>query len=81
MIKTEEDDEFDRIKMEQEIRLKHNEKEPAMSYTISGISKPVGSWVLYAEATPCNQFSMYHKPTRIQIWFTEKLLGWKWKDI
>lgn len=42
--------------------------------------KPVGGWILYDGATPHTMFSMYKKPFRIQIWFTEKLLGWKWKD-
>ena len=50
------------------------------TYTIMQPPKPVGYWVLYAQATPTVSFSMYHKPTRLQIWFTERLLGWKWRD-
>ena len=50
------------------------------TYTIAQPPKPVGYWVLYAEATQNFSFSMHHKPTRLQIWFTERLLGWKWKD-
>jgi hypothetical protein len=50
------------------------------AYTFARPPKPVGYWVLYAQATPTISFSMYHKPTRLQIWFTELLLGWKWRD-
>jgi len=42
--------------------------------------KPVGYWILYAQANPQTRFAMYHKPSRIQRWFTNKLLGWTWKD-
>jgi hypothetical protein len=42
--------------------------------------KPVGHWVLYAEAPYTTSFAMYHKPSRIQRWFTNKLLGWTWRD-
>jgi hypothetical protein len=42
--------------------------------------KPVGYWVLYPQAMKNIQFHIYHKPTRLQIWFTERLLGWKWED-
>jgi hypothetical protein len=42
--------------------------------------KPVGFWVLYAEAHLQTSFAMYHKPTDEQIENTERLLGWKWKD-
>ena len=42
--------------------------------------KPVGCWVLYAQSTRHIQFIMYHKPTRLQIWLTELMLGWKWRD-
>jgi hypothetical protein len=42
--------------------------------------KPVGYWVLYPHSTPHTLFSMYRKPMRLQIWFTEILLGWKWRD-
>jgi hypothetical protein len=41
--------------------------------------KAVGYWVLYPGAFRTS-FAMYKKPHRIQIWFTEKLLGWKWED-
>ena len=41
--------------------------------------KPVGYWVLYPGAFRTS-FAMYKKPNRIQIWFTEKLLGWKWEN-
>ena len=50
------------------------------TYTITQPPKPVGYWVLYAQASPYTQFAMYHRPTRLQIWFTERLLGWKWRD-
>jgi hypothetical protein len=42
--------------------------------------KPVGYWLLYAEANPQTRFAMYHKPSRIQRWLTNKLLGWTWRD-
>lgn len=42
--------------------------------------KPVGYWILYAQATPHISFSIYHKPSWLQRWFTNKLLGWTWKD-
>ena len=42
--------------------------------------KPVGYWILYAEANPQTRFAMYHKPTPEQIENTTKLLGWTWKD-
>jgi hypothetical protein len=49
-------------------------------YKLHEPPKPVGYWVLYAEA-PCNiTFGMYHKPSWIQRWFTNKLLGWTWRD-
>ena len=50
------------------------------TYTIIQPQKPIGCWVLYPHSTPHTSFSMYHKPTRLQIWFTERLLGWKWRD-
>lgn len=50
------------------------------AYTFAQPSKPVGYWVLSALTTQAISFSMYRKPTRLQIWFTEQLLGWKWKD-
>jgi hypothetical protein len=49
-------------------------------YTLATPPKPVGHWVLYAESSQHLSFSMYHKPNRIQRWFTNKLLGWTWKD-
>jgi hypothetical protein len=42
--------------------------------------KPVGYWILYAEANPHTSFAMYHKPTPEQIENTQKLLGWTWRD-
>ena len=43
--------------------------------------KPVGYWILDAGSGVCHtKFAQYKKPHRIQIWFTEKLLGWKWED-
>ena len=42
--------------------------------------KPVGYWILYAQADKGPAFSMYHKPSWIQRWFTSKLLGWTWED-
>jgi hypothetical protein len=50
------------------------------TYTIFSPPKPVGYWVLYGEGSTNVSFSMYHKPNRIQRWFTNKLLGWTWKD-
>lgn len=52
----------------------------AKQYIFKTPPKPVGSWVLYVESTTNVSFSMYHKPNRIQRWFTNKLLGWTWKD-
>ena len=42
--------------------------------------KPVGYWILYAQVTSHVSFAIYHKPSWIQRWFTNKLLGWTWKD-
>ena len=50
------------------------------SYSIASWPKAVGNWVLYPEAPTTLKYAMYKKPNRIQIWFTEKLLGWKWED-
>ncbi len=50
------------------------------TYKLIEPPKPVGYWVLYAEATYQTSFSMYYKPTPEQIENTEKLLGWTWKD-
>lgn len=41
--------------------------------------KPVGYWVICPGAFH-TKFAQYKKPHRIQIWFTEKLLGWQWED-
>jgi hypothetical protein len=49
------------------------------TFTIANWPKPVGYWILDPGAF-CTKFAMYKKPNRIQIWFTEKLLGWKWED-
>jgi hypothetical protein len=49
-------------------------------YTFAGTPKPIGSWVLYPQATPYIKFAVYHKPTEEQIKNTEQLLGWKWED-
>ena len=49
------------------------------SYSIANWPKPVGYWILVPGAFR-TQFAQYKKPNRIQIWFTEKLLGWKWED-
>ena len=56
----------------------HSEEIP--SYKLYEPPKPVGHWVLYAEAPYRTSFAMYHKPPRIQRWFTTLLLGWTWKD-
>ena len=50
------------------------------SYSIAKWPTPVGYWVLYPEAPTTLKYSVYKKPLRIQIWFTEKLLGWGWED-
>jgi len=49
-------------------------------YTAVQPPKVVGWWVLYPQASPYNQFAMYHKPTDEQIKNTEQLLGWGWRD-
>jgi len=41
---------------------------------------PCGYWILYSEGSITTRFAMYHKPPFIQRWFTNKLLGWTWKD-
>jgi hypothetical protein len=51
-----------------------------MTYVMPEPPKPVGYWILYAQATPRISFTIYHKPSWIQRWFTNKLLGWTWKD-
>ena len=50
------------------------------SYQFVEPPKPVGYWILYAEAAYQTSFSMYHKPTPEQIENTTKLLGWAWRD-
>ena len=55
-------------------------KQTTTGHAIRQYPQPVGYWVLYPQVAPTTMFSMYHKPRRLQIWFTEKLLGWKWKD-
>lgn len=50
------------------------------TYKLIEPPKPAGAWILYAEKAQCLQFTMYHKPSWIQRWFTNKLLGWTWKD-
>ena len=49
------------------------------SYSIASWPKPVGYWVICPGAFRTT-FAMYKKPHRIQIWFTEKLLGWQWEN-
>ena len=52
---------------------------PEGTFSIADWPKPVGYWILDPGAC-CTKFAQYKKPHRIQIWFTEKLLGWKWED-
>lgn len=56
----------------------HSEEIP--SYKLYKPPKPVGYWILYAEHPYNTSFAMHHKPSRLQRWFTRKLLGWTWKD-
>jgi hypothetical protein len=49
------------------------------TFSIANWPKPVGYWVI-CPGTFRTSFAMYKKPHRIQIWFTEKLLGWKWEN-
>ena len=49
------------------------------TFSIFNWPKPVGYWILDPGAC-CTKFAQYKKHTRLQIWFTEKLLGWKWED-
>jgi hypothetical protein len=51
-----------------------------MTYTIFNQPKPLGYWILYAQASPQVSFAVYHKPTPEQIENTTKLLGWTWRD-
>lgn len=50
------------------------------TYTIAKPPKPVGWWVLGHGGYGTTQFAIYVKPTDDQIYNTEQLLGWKWKD-
>jgi hypothetical protein len=50
------------------------------TYKLHEPPKPVGYWMLYAEGPSNIRFTMFHKPSWIQRWFTNKLLGWTWKD-
>ena len=48
------------------------------TFSIYNWPEPVGYWIL--DPGPiCTKFAQYKKPHRIQIWFTEKLLGWQWE--
>ena len=49
-------------------------------YKIWEPPKPVGYWILYAQATPHVRFAIYHKPTPEQIENTYHMLGWTWRD-
>ena len=49
------------------------------SFSIASWPKPVGYWVICPGAFRTS-FAIYKKPHRIQIWFTEKLLGWQWEN-
>lgn len=51
-----------------------------VSYKMYEPPKPVGYWILYAQANPHTSFAMYHKPTPEQIENTYTLLGWTWRD-
>jgi hypothetical protein len=49
------------------------------TFSIHNWPEPMGYWIL--DPGPiCTKFAQYKKPHRIHIWFTEKLLGWKWED-
>jgi hypothetical protein len=50
------------------------------TYKLHEPPKPVGYWILYAEHPYNTSFYMYHKPSWVQRWFTNKLLGWTWRD-
>ena len=51
-----------------------------VSYKLYEPPKPVGYWILYAQASPQTRFAMYHKPTPEQIENTYHMLGWTWRD-
>ena len=55
-------------------------KDEIRSYKLYEPPPPVGYWILYAQATPHVSFAIYKKPLRVQLWLTNKLLGWTWKD-
>lgn len=50
------------------------------TYTIARAPQPVGYWILGSGGYATTAFTMYAKPTADQIYNTEQLLGWKWKD-
>jgi hypothetical protein len=51
-----------------------------VTYTIAKELEPIGYWVLGSGGYSTINFAMYVKPTADQIYNTEMLLGWKWKD-
>jgi len=55
-------------------------KQITTGYTISQHPEPVGYWMLHPQGSNGVRFYMNHKPSRLHIWFTEQLLGWKWRD-
>ena len=64
--------------MDDETQYKY-EGQKVPTFSIAGWPTPVGYWVICPGALKTT-FAMYKKPLRIQIWFTEKLLGWQWED-
>ena len=46
---------------------------------LDGNLRSINSNIICPEALKTT-FAQYRKPHRIQIWFTEKLLGWQWED-
>ena len=67
---------------EAQYKYEDSQKNPYLakgSYSIASWPKPVGYWVICPGAFKTT-FAMYKKPHRIQIWFTEKLLGWQWEN-
>ena len=69
--------------MNEEAQYKHEGQKNSYtfdgSYSIASWPTPVGYWVICPGAFKTT-FAMYKKPHRIQIWFTEKLLGWQWEN-
>lgn len=53
---------------------------PVGTYTIARAPQPIGYWILGSGGYATTNFAMYVKPTADQIFNTEQLLGWKWKD-